>query len=292
MFRGTYTALITPFHNGHIDETAFRSLIEQQVEAGVNGIVPVGTTGESPTLDPDEHLEVIRMAVDAAANRIEVIAGTGANSTSEAIHLTEEAEKLGIDGTLQVTPYYNKPSQEGLFQHFRAIAHSTNLPIMLYSVPGRSVVAIAPETASRLAAECQNIVSIKEAGGDPNRVDQLREALPEGFSILSGDDPLTIEFMKRGACGLVSVSSNIIPKVMVHLVSAMQEGNRTEAQSIHDKYEALFTAVMGLDTNPVPIKAAAAQLGLCQSEIRLPLVELHQDNQVKLAQVLKDYALL
>lgn len=292
MFRGTYTALITPFRDGNIDEPAFRALIEKQVEAGINGIVPVGTTGESPTLDNDEHLEVIRIAVDAAAGRLQVVAGTGANSTSEAIHLTEEAEKLGIDGTLQVTPYYNKPSQEGLYQHFRAIAYSTNLPVMLYSVPGRSVVAIAPETAARLAAECANIVSIKEAGGDPDRVDALKQALPEGFSILSGDDPLTIEFMKRGACGLVSVTSNIAPKAMSSLVNSMLAGDTTSAEVIHDKYEALFDTVMGLDTNPVPIKAAAAQMHLCDPEIRLPLVELSTENQLKLTEVLNNYNLL
>ena len=292
MFRGTYTALITPFRDGHLDEEAFRKLIDLQIKAGITGIVPVGTTGESPTLDTEEHLNVIRIAVEAAAGCLQVIAGTGANSTSEAIYLTEEAEKLGIDGSLQVTPYYNKPSQEGLFQHYKAIALSTRLPVMLYSVPGRSVVSIAPETAARLAAECENIVSIKEAGGDPERVDQLRAALPEDFSILSGDDPLTIDFMKRGACGLVSVATNIVPSVMVELVNAMLEGKTEEAQQIHYRHEPLFEAIMGLDTNPVPIKAAAAQLGLCQPEIRLPLVELSAENSSQLNAVLKDYNLL
>ncbi len=292
MFRGTYTALITPFRDGRLDEEAFRKLIDLQIKAGITGIVPVGTTGESPTLDTEEHLNVIRIAVEAAAGRLQVIAGTGANSTSEAIYLTEEAEKLGIDGSLQVTPYYNKPSQEGLYQHYKAIALSTRLPIMLYSVPGRSIVSIAPETAARLAAECENIVSIKEAGGDPERVDQLQAALPEGFSILSGDDPLTIDFMNRGACGLVSVATNIVPSVMVGLVNAMLEGKTEEAQQIHDRYEPLFEALMGLDTNPVPIKAAAAQLGLCQPEIRLPLVELNAQHSSQLNDVLKNYNLL
>jgi 4-hydroxy-tetrahydrodipicolinate synthase len=181
-FSGTYTALITPFRNGEIDVPAFKSLIDRQIAGGVTGIVPVGTTGESPTLDTDEHIEVIRLAVEFAAGRCEVVAGTGANATAEAIELTEAAEKLGATGTLQVCPYYNKPSQEGLYLHFKAIAESTNLPIMLYSVPGRSSIEIAPETAARLAADCPTVVAIKEAGGSVDRVNQLAQALPDSQS--------------------------------------------------------------------------------------------------------------
>ena len=274
MFKGTFTAIVTPFKNGKVDEAAFRKLIDFQIEGGVEGIVPVGTTGESPTVCREEHLEIIRIAVEQAAGKILVIAGTGANATTEAIHLTQEAEKLGADGSLQVTPYYNKPSQEGLYQHFKKIAECTKLPIMLYSVPGRSVVSIEPETAARLANDCENILSIKEAGGDPARVDSLKAALPEGFPILCGDDPLTIEFMKRGSVGLVSVTSNIIPKAMSDLVRAMNTDNMAKAEEIHNEYEPLMSTLMGIDTNPVPIKAAVALMGMCEQDIRLPLVIL------------------
>jgi 4-hydroxy-tetrahydrodipicolinate synthase len=217
-FRGTYTAIITPFRDGRIDVPAFQKLVEYQITGGVTGIVPVGTTGESPTLDMDEHKEVIRLAVEFAAGRVEVVAGTGANSTKEAIELTQAAEAMGATGTLQVCPYYNKPSQEGVFQHFQTIAQNTGLPVMLYSVPGRSGIEISVETTARLAAACANITAIKEAGGSVDRISQLRQALPENFALLSGDDPLTLPFMICGASGLVSVASNIIPAVMSRLV--------------------------------------------------------------------------
>jgi len=292
MFKGTFTAIITPFSDGKIDEEAFRKHIELQVEGGVEGIVPVGTTGESPTVDEDEHLEIIRIAVEAAAGRIKVVAGTGANSTSEAIHLTEAAEKLGVDGSLQVTPYYNKPPQEGIFQHYKAISECTQLPILLYSVPGRSVVSIAPETAARLAADCDNVIAIKEAGGDPDRVDLLKAALPDDFQILSGDDPLTIEFMRRGAVGLVSVATNIIPAPMSELVRHMLAGETEKAQSIHDQYEPLFNTLMGIETNPIPVKAASAMMGLCKPEIRLPLVPLMGEKYETLEKTLKQFDLI
>lgn len=292
MFEGTFTAIVTPFSEGKFDQDAFKELIEMQIAGGVQGIVPVGTTGESPTLDEDEHLEVIRFAVEAVDKRIKVIAGTGANSTSEAIYLTEEAEKLGVDGSLQVTPYYNKPPQEGLYQHFRAIAESTDLPIMLYSVPGRSVVSIAPETAGRLAADFWNIVAIKEAGGDPDRVDLLKAALPEDFQILSGDDPLTIEFMKRGAVGLVSVASNIIPQAISDLVRHMNAGEVEKAQALHDQYEDLMNTLMGIDVNPIPIKMATALMSLTSEEIRLPLVPLPNDKIDTLRTSLLKYGLI
>lgn len=292
MFTGTFTAIITPFKDGKVDEAAFRKLIEIQIEGGVEGIVPVGTTGESPTVNRREHLEIIRIAVEAVAGRILVVAGTGANSTAEAIYLTEEAEKLGVDASLQVTPYYNKPSQEGLYQHFKAVAECTKLPIMLYSVPGRSVVSIAPETAARLANDCANVQSIKEAGGDPNRVDELKAVLPDGFPILSGDDPLTIEFMKRGAVGLVSVASNIIPRAMSKLVRAMNAGDVEKAQAIHDKEEDLMETLMGIDTNPVPIKAAVALMGHCDHELRLPLVSLDTEKMETVRGLLKNHGLV
>jgi len=292
MFQGTHTALITPFHNGEIDVEAFRSLIERQVAAGIDGIVPCGTTGESPTLGRQEHLKVIELAVQFAAGRIKVIAGTGANATAEAIHLTTEAAKLGVDGTLQVCPYYNKPSQEGLYQHYKAIANATDLPVMLYSIPGRSVIEIAVDTIARLAADCPTIIANKEAGGDPERVTQIRAALPDDFQILSGDDPLTIEFMKRGAVGLVSVATNIIPDVMANLVKAMSEGRVSDAEAIQAEYESLFKTLMSIDTNPVPIKSAVALQGHCTNELRLPLVNLSDENEALLAASLKEYNLL
>jgi len=292
MFKGTYTALITPFRNGNIDIDAFQSLIERQIEGGVDGVVPCGTTGESPTLGREEHLKVIELAIKFAAGRIKVIAGTGANATAEAIHLTQEAAKLGVDGSLQVCPYYNKPSQEGLYQHYKAIAESTDLPIMLYSIPGRSVIEIAVDTISRLASDCPTIIANKEAGGNPERVTQIKEALPDDFQVLSGDDPLTIEFMKRGAVGLVSVASNIIPDVLVSLVKAMLENRLSDAEAVQAKYENLFKTLMSIDTNPVPIKSAVALQGHCSDEFRLPLVNLSPENTEVLKVALKDYSLI
>ncbi len=292
MFQGTHTALITPFRNGEVDTEAFRALIERQIEGGVDGIVPCGTTGESPTLGRKEHLRVIELAVECAAGRIKVIAGTGANATSEAIHLTTEAAKLGVDATLQVCPYYNKPSQEGLYQHYKAIAQCSDLPIMLYSIPGRSVIEIAVDTIARLAADCPTIIANKEAGGDPERVTQIKAALPDDFQILSGDDPLTIEFMKRGAVGLVSVATNIIPAIMSGLVRDMSEGRIEDAEDTQAQYEPLFSTLMSIDTNPVPIKSAVAMQGHCTDEIRLPLVNLSSDNQAILRDTLASYGLI
>ena len=292
MFQGTHTALITPFRDGNVDTTAFRALIDRQVDGGVEGIVPCGTTGESPTLGRKEHMRVIELAVEYAAGRVKVIAGTGANATAEAIQLTTEAAKIGVDGTLQVCPYYNKPSQEGLYQHYKAIAEATDLPMMLYSIPGRSVIEIAVDTIARLAADCPTIIANKEAGGNPERVTLIRAALPDDFQILSGDDPLTIEFMKRGAVGLVSVASNIIPEVMSNLVRAMSEGRIADAEAIQSQYEPLFKTLMSIDTNPVPIKTAVALLGHCSREIRLPMVNLSPENEAILRQSLADYNLV
>ncbi|MGE9268225.1 MAG: 4-hydroxy-tetrahydrodipicolinate synthase [Verrucomicrobiales bacterium] len=292
MFAGTHTALITPFRNGTLDREAFGKLIEQQVAAGIDGIVPVGTTGESPTVNNDEHLDVIKAAVDFAKGRLKVIAGTGANSTAEAIELTKAAEDLGADASLQVCPYYNKPSQEGLYLHYKAVAEATALPIMLYSVPGRSVAEIAPETAARLAQDCPNINSIKEAGGSVDRINQLVQALPEGIDILSGDDPLTLPFIACGANGLVSVAANLIPEVMVSLVRAANAGNFAEALEIQKKYYPLLSTMMGLDTNPVPIKTAVAMTGLCSPELRLPLAPLSAENEATLRGLLESYGLI
>jgi 4-hydroxy-tetrahydrodipicolinate synthase len=291
-FSGTYTALITPFRHGKVDVPAFKSLIERQVAAGIDGIVPVGTTGESPTLDTDEHIEVIRLAVEFAAGRCQVVAGTGANATAEAIELTQAAEKLGATGSLQVCPYYNKPSQEGLYLHFRAIAESSALPLMLYSVPGRSSIEIAPETAARLAADCPTITAIKEAGGSVDRVNQLVQALPPGFAILSGDDPLTLPFISCGANGLVSVAANLIPEVIVSLVRACLAGNFSEALTLQKRYYPLMRGLMSLDVNPVPIKTAVALQGHCLPDLRLPLAPLSGDAAAQLSALLTSYKLL
>src|SRR2546428_416804 len=249
MFTGTYTALVTPFKNGGVDESALERLIKIQIKAGVDGIVPVGTTGESPTVDYEEHIHVIELSVKFAAGKIKVLAGTGANSTREAIYLTEHAEKLGADGSLQVAPYYNKPTQEGLFQHFREVARHTLLPIVLYSIPSRCGVEIGVETVKRLAQQCKNIIGIKEAGGNPDRVSQLRAALGPRFEIMSGDDSLTLPFMAVGAQGVISVASNVIPRQVAQMVKAYASGKTKAALNLHQKYYPLFKDLF-IETNP------------------------------------------
>jgi 4-hydroxy-tetrahydrodipicolinate synthase len=275
MFEGAHTALVTPFsENGMIDTDSFRKLIDKQFDNGIKGIVPVGTTGESATLSTEEHHRVVELAVKHTAGRGLVIAGTGSNSTREAIALTQAAEEGGADAALIVTPYYNKPSQEGIFQHYRAIAESTELPIVLYSIPGRCHIEIEVDTAVRLAKECPGIKAIKEAGGVTERVRQLRSALPDEFEILSGDDALTIDFMKEGGVGVISVASNLIPKAMADITAAMLEKRIGDAESINAKYSGLFSAFLKLDTNPVPIKAALSLVGDCLPKLRLPMVEM------------------
>lgn len=290
--QGLYTAIITPFRNNEVDYDAFRKLIDAQAAAGVDGIVPVGTTGESPTLTHAEHMEVIAKAIEFAAGRMKVIAGTGSNSTTEAIVMTQEAAKLGADGTLQVCPYYNKPSQEGLYRHFKAIAECSPLPIVLYSIPGRSGIEIAVDTAARLAKDCPTIVAIKEAGGSVDRVNQLAQALPEDFAILCGDDGLTVPFISCGAVGLVSVTSNVAPAEMKALVDAAMSGDGKKALALQKQYYPLMKGLMSLDTNPVPIKAALALRGDISWEIRLPLAPLAEEKHAKLAALLKQFNLL
>src|SRR5437667_3105207 len=240
MFTGTFTAIDTPFKNGAIDELALERLIKIQINAGVDGIVPVGTTGESPTVNYEEHVHIIRLSVKFARGKIKVLAGTGGNSTSEAIYLTEHAEKAGADGSLQVAPYYNKPTQEGLFQHFREVARCTRMPIVLYSIPGRCGIEIAVETVKRLAKKCKNVVGIKEAGGNPDRVSQLRSALGPRFEIMCGDDALTLLFMVVGAHGVISVASNLIPRQVARMVQSAAAGQRKTALMLHQRYYSLF----------------------------------------------------
>ncbi len=277
MFTGTYTAIVTPFRAGAIDEDALEALIHMQIKGGVDGIVPVGTTGESPTVDCEEHIHIIELSVKFAAGKIKVLAGTGANSTKEAIHLTQAAEKAGADGSLQVAPYYNKPTQEGLYQHFKAIARATQLPIVLYSIPGRCGVEIAIETAKRLAADCKNIIGIKESGGSCDRVSQLRAATGPKFIIMSGDDSLTLPFMACGANGVISVASNVIPREVSQMVKAFTRGDIKKASQLHAKFYALFRDLF-IETNPVPVKAALAMMKLIEEEYRLPLVPMNPKN--------------
>ncbi|MDG2486719.1 MAG: 4-hydroxy-tetrahydrodipicolinate synthase [Roseibacillus sp.] len=292
MFAGSYTALVTPFRDGQVDYEAFEALIEQQASAGIDGIVPVGTTGESPTVNQSEHIDIIKQAVGFAGGRMKVIAGTGANSTSEAIHLTRAAEKAGADGSLQVCPYYNKPSQEGLYQHFKMVASASSLPLMLYSVPGRSVIQIDIETVSRLAEDCETIVSLKEAGGSSERVNKLVQAVPDSFSILSGDDPLTVPFISVGARGVVSVAANLIPEVIARQVKLLLAGSFPEALQIQKRYYPLLNTLMTLDTNPVPIKSALALCGRCTPEFRLPLVGLTAEKTEALRAILANFELI
>ncbi|MBR5888144.1 MAG: 4-hydroxy-tetrahydrodipicolinate synthase [Akkermansia sp.] len=291
-YYGLYTAIVTPFKDDKVDTEALKALVEAQIAGGVDGIVPVGTTGESPTLSHKEHMEVIRLTIEFAAGRCQVIAGTGSNSTIEAIEMTKEAEAMGADGTLQVCPYYNKPSQEGVYRHFKAIADSTTLPILLYSIPGRSGIEISVDTVARLAKDCPNIVAIKEAGGSVERVNQLVQALPADFAILSGDDGLTVPFISCGAVGLVSVTSNVAPAEMKALVDTALAGDGKKALELQKKYYPLMKGLMSLDGNPVPIKAAMALRGDMSWEIRMPLTPLAESKHAQLADLLKSYNLL
>jgi len=291
MFTGTYTAIVTPFRNGALDEEALERLIRLQIKGGVDGIVPVGTTGESPTVSYEEHVQIVKLAVDYADRKVKVIAGTGANSTKEAVYLTQQAEEAGADGSLQVAPYYNKPSQEGLFQHFREIARNTRLPIILYSIPGRCGVEIGVETVQRLADACKNVVGIKEAGGNADRVSQLRAALGPKFDILSGDDALTLPFMAVGAKGVVSVASNVIPRQVAQMVRAFADGNLKQALKLHETYYRLFKDLF-VETNPVPVKSALAMMGVVGEEFRLPLVPLSAKSRKVLQEALQECGLL
>ncbi len=291
-YQGLYTAIVTPFKDNKVDEAAFRALVEAQIAGGVTGIVPVGTTGESPTLSHEEHMGVIRLAIEYAAGRCQVIAGTGSNATTEAIAMTQEAERLGADGTLQVCPYYNKPSQEGLYRHFKAVAECSSLPVLLYSIPGRSGIEIAVDTVARLAKDCPTITAIKEAGGSVDRVNQLVQAVPEDFAVLCGDDGLTVPFISCGAVGLVSVTSNVAPAQMRELVDAALSGDGHKACALQKKYYPLMKGLMSLDTNPVPVKAALALRGDISWELRLPLAPLAEEKRAKLSALLERFGLL
>ncbi|MBV9492219.1 MAG: 4-hydroxy-tetrahydrodipicolinate synthase [Verrucomicrobia bacterium] len=291
MFTGTYTAIVTPFKDGRVDEAAFRRLIEFQIENGVDGIVPAGTTGEAATLDYEEHLRVVEITVEQAAKRCRVIAGTGSNSTREAIELSAAAERAGADGVLLASPYYNKPTQEGVYRHYRAIAEAVGTKIMLYNIPSRTGGEIGVDTCVRLAETCPNVVSIKEAGGSTERVSLLRKHLPREFTILSGDDPQTLPFMAVGAVGVVSVASNVIPRQVVQLVTAFRKGHLGEALNEHLRWFPLFKDLF-LESNPIPVKAALHLLGWIEAEYRLPLCELASPNLDRLRKTLATLGLL
>jgi len=289
-YQGTYTALVTPFRDDCVDEKAFTRLLEAQIAAGLEGVIPVGTTGESATLSMEEHLRVIELTVQVAKGRIKVFAGTGSNSTTEALYLTQQAEKLGVDGVLVVSPYYNKPTQAGLIAHYGKLAQGTSLPIITYSVPGRTGSEIAVDTMVALAKAHANIVAIKEAGGSIERFSQLRQALPDHVAILSGDDSMTLPAMAVGAVGVISVASNLIPKEVSSLVNTFLQGKAGAAEQQHRRLYPLFRDLF-IEANPVPVKAAMARGGWMTEEVRLPLVPLQPQSRTKLEATLKSVGL-
>jgi 4-hydroxy-tetrahydrodipicolinate synthase len=270
--RGSITALITPFKDGKIDEAALRRLIDWQIAQGTQGLVPVGTTGESPTLDHGEHERVVEICVESAKGRVPVIAGAGSNATAEAIAFTRHAKKAGADAVLSVAPYYNKPTQEGLYRHFAAIAEATDIPIILYNIPGRSIVEIAVETMARLAA-IPNIIGVKDATGNLARASRDRAALPKDFLRLSGEDSTSLGFMAHGGDGCISVTSNVAPKLCAEFQTACLAGDFTTALSLQDKLMPLHDALF-CEASPAPTKYAASLLGICEPDVRLPIVPL------------------
>lgn len=291
MFKGSIVAIVTPFKNGNLDEKKFRDLLDFQVKNGTSGIVPCGTTGESATLSFAEHDRVIEIAIEQVNKRIPVIAGTGSNSTEEAIMLTKHAARTGADASLQVAPYYNRPTQKGLYEHFKAVAESVDIPIILYNIASRTGVNIEPETIAKLARDCKNIVAVKEASGNLEQMSRVKSLCAEGFDLLSGDDGLTLPVMSIGGTGVISVAANIVPKDVAALVNEFEKGNLKKARAIHYKLLPLIKA-MFLETNPIPVKAAMGLMGLCEPDLRLPLCEMSTENFDKLKKALKEYGLL
>ncbi len=290
MFSGSIVALVTPFKNGNFDEKAYSNLIEWHIARGTHGIVPCGTTGEASTLDYDEHCRVIEVAVKTANKRIPVIAGTGANATDEAIDITTKAKKLGADGALLVTPYYNKPTQEGLYRHYKAVADAVDIPMVLYNVPGRTAVNMLPTTVARLA-ECKNIVAIKEATGDLKQVSELIRLCGDRIGVISGDDFTTLPLLALGGKGVISVTGNIAPGDMAEMCNAWDRGDMAKARELHFKLEPL-NAAMFIETNPIPVKTALALMGKINEEFRLPLCEMSPANREKLKSVIKSYGII
>jgi 4-hydroxy-tetrahydrodipicolinate synthase len=290
MFKGAIVALVTPFKKGRVDEEALRALIEMQISNGTDGIVPCGTTGESATLSHEEHDRVIEITIEAVKKRVPVIAGTGSNSTAEALRLTRHAHEAGADGVLMVTPYYNKPTQEGLYQHFRAIAAEVPIPVILYNVPGRTGGNLLPETVLRLAS-VPNIVGIKEASGSLKQIMDVIHLCPDDFSVLSGDDAVALPVLAMGGSGVVSVFANVAPADMAGMIDAYQAGDMAKARKMHYRMLPLMDALF-IETNPIPVKAALAMMGLIDYEFRLPLCRLSQTNEDKLRNIMTAYGLL
>lgn len=294
MFKGSFTALITPFNAGKVDAEAFISLIEWQLEQGSHGLVPCGTTGESPTLDHREHDKVTELCIKTVGGRVPVMAGTGSNSTAEAIQLTQHAERAGADGALVVTPYYNKPTQEGLFQHFKAVHDHSGIPIFLYDIPGRSVVPIKDETIIRLIEACPRIAGIKDATGNLERPKQLGRALKsirDDFIQLSGEDALAVAYNERGGTGCISVTANITPRLCYQMQQACVEGEYALANEVQQRLMPLHEA-MFCETSPGPVKYAASLMGLCREEYRLPLVPPSDENKKKIRAALEQAGLI
>ena len=288
MFSGTMVALATPFADGQIDWKRLDELVDFQLAAGTDGIVPMGTTGESPTLSHPEHGQVVEAVVKRVAGKVPVIAGTGSNSTSEAVRLTTAARKAGADAALQVNPYYNKPTQQGLYEHFKTVAEEGGLPVVLYNIPGRCGIALSVETICRLA-EIKNIVAIKEATGILDMSSEI--AANCDLTILSGDDSLTLPIMAVGGKGVISVAANIVPKEVAKLTTAMLAGKISEATAQHQKLFKLFKA-MFIETNPIPVKTSLSLMGKCNEEFRLPMCKMGEANKEKLREVLKEYSLI
>ncbi len=295
IFEGSMVALVTPFKDSpglkpEIDENALCELVEWQIAQGTDVLVPVGTTGESATLDYEEHDRVIRIVIEQARKRIPVLAGTGANATAEAIDITRRAQESGADGSLQVTPYYNKPTQEGLFQHFQAIADAVDLPIVLYNVPGRTAVNMLPETVARLS-KLENVVGIKEACGNLEQVRKVIQLCGPDFAVLSGEDAQNYEILEMGGCGTISVTCNIVPGKLAKMWDAFEDGKRVEAKAIHQELLPLHDA-MFFETNPIPVKTALGWMKRCSATMRLPLCRMGAENAAKLKKVLGDYRLV
>lgn len=290
MFKGSIVAIVTPFNDGRFDEEAFSELIEWHISKGTNAIVPCGTTGESATLDYEEHYRVIEVAVKTVNKRIPVIAGTGANSTDESIMITKKAKELGADAALLVAPYYNKPTQEGLYRHYKSVAEAVDIPIVLYNVPGRTAVNILPTTVARLA-EIDNIVAIKEATGDMKQVSEIIRLCGDKITLLSGDDFTTLTLLALGGKGVISVTANIVPHEVSEMCRLWEEGNIEEARRLHYKLEPLNQA-MFIETNPIPVKTALSMMGKIKEEFRLPLCEMSGPNKERLRTILSDFGLI
>ncbi len=290
MFKGAIVAIVTPFKNGKVDEEALRELIEFQIKNGTDGIVPCGTTGESPVLSHDEHDRVIEITVDAVKKRVPVIAGTGSNSTEEALRLTKHAYDVGADGALIVCPYYNRPTQEGLYQHYKLIAERVPIPIIIYNIPGRTGVNMTPETLGRLA-KIKNIVGVKEAAGSLQQMAEIIALCGPEFSVLSGDDFFTYPLMCLGGHGIISVVSNVAPADMAALVDSFNAGDMKKARDLHYKMSPLISSLF-IETNPTPVKAALSMMGKIQYEIRLPLCKLSDGNYDKLKKAMQNYGLI